>query len=66
MKRYFRHKITGKVESFPERYGRLFEDVLEPVDDPGTCLDCGPLVFDEDVSEPEVLEEYDFLQKEDE
>src|SRR5690625_6125160 len=27
MKQYFKHKITGKIERYPERYGRLFKDV---------------------------------------
>ncbi len=65
MKQYFKHKITGKIEQYPARYGQLFGDVFEPVDDPGTCLDCGPeqpaLVWQ---PEPEV-ENY-FLEEEEE
>lgn len=70
MKQYFKHKITGKIERYPERYGRLFKDVLEPVDDPGTCLDCGPQEVTVEQSEPgaEVPDPYEnyFLEEEEE
>ncbi len=65
MKRYFKHKITGKIERFPERYGKLFGDVLEPVDDPGKCLDCGPNPVEEDHTLDIPEEEYLYEKEED-
>lgn len=60
MKQYFKHKITGKISQYPERYGKLFGDVLEPVDDPNACLDCGPRpVEDHSIDIPEELYAYE-------
>lgn len=69
MKRYFKHKITGKIEQMPERYGRLFGDVLEPVEDPGKCLDCGPKPVEVEPEEDYTVnipeEEYAYEKEED-
>lgn len=41
--KYFRHKTTGKVGSYPADFGDLFYDVFEEVDSNAVdCVDCGP------------------------
>lgn len=56
--RTFKHRDTGRVGQYPDHFGELF-DYLVPTDDE-ECQDCG---F-EDVEEPEVEIDLDYLDAE--
>lgn len=66
--KYFKHKLTGKVDLFPAHYAD-FSDIMEEVDSNGAvCVECGlkPAFLEPAVTEFEIDTDIDEKLEEEE